>query len=536
MTKRGAEVARRRRRTRRRGRRWRRGATSTCASPLPVPGPGARGARRRRRPPVAPAAGRHRGGAVGRSRRRRRAISSTSGRRISRRRTISHDGADGGGLVAGRKADRDGAAAPGRPQRATELGVVPEVGRSETRRLGLRTCHGGRSGDMSAMFARNCFDGRRPAQLSWSSTHPERSRDGPVDAAATSARHESGASKRPGANARPMRRRSVVHRRTRLSGVRGHVPGGGAPRLRVVLRAARGRLRLRRPSRAAITRETIAAGPADASGATPTCCRPTPGRGRPRRRASRRWCGPTAWRPSSASASCGSRTTPLNPTGSFKDRVVVGRAGQGAASSASRSRPARPPATWPTRSPPTPPGPGMRRYVFIPPTSRPARSSRTAVYGGNARRGRRQLRRRQPPLRRAGGRASDVGLRQRQPAAVLRRGLQDPRLRDRRAARLAGARPRRRARSPSGSQLTKIAKGFQELAKVGLLDEPARGAGVGGPGARAARPSPPRSPRAPTRAAGEARHDRQVAGHRQPGRRVLRARRGPRRPAARSRR
>ena len=39
----------------------------------------------------------------------------------------------------------------------------------------------------------------------------------------------------------------------------------------------------------------------------------------------------------------------------------------------------------------------------------------------------------------------EVGVRQRQHAAVLRRGLQDARLRDRRAARLGAARPRRRA-------------------------------------------------------------------------------------------
>ena len=55
-----------------------------------------------------------------------------------------------------------------------------------------------------------------------------------------------------------------------------------------------------------------------------------------------------------------------------------------------------------------------------------------------------QLRRRQPPLHRAQRRAR-LGLRQRQRAPVLRRGLQDARLRDRRAARLGGARPRRGA-------------------------------------------------------------------------------------------
>ena len=54
----------------------------------------------------------------------------------------------------------------------------------------------------------------------------------------------------------------------------------------------------------------------------------------------------------------------------------------------------------------------------------------------------RQLRRRQPPLH-AARRGVPVGVRQRQPAALLRRGLEDARLRDGRAARLGAARPRR---------------------------------------------------------------------------------------------
>ena len=53
----------------------------------------------------------------------------------------------------------------------------------------------------------------------------------------------------------------------------------------------------------------------------------------------------------------------------------------------------------------------------------------------------RQLRRRQPPLHRALGRAR-LGVREHQHAPVLRRGLQDARVRDRRAARVRAARPR----------------------------------------------------------------------------------------------
>ena len=57
----------------------------------------------------------------------------------------------------------------------------------------------------------------------------------------------------------------------------------------------------------------------------------------------------------------------------------------------------------------------------------------------------RQLRRCQPALHRGVRGARGLGVRQRQRAAVLRRGLQDARLRDGRAARLGAAGPRRRA-------------------------------------------------------------------------------------------
>ena len=62
---------------------------------------------------------------------------------------------------------------------------------------------------------------------------------------------------------------------------------------------------------------------------------------------------------------------------------------------------------------------------------------------------RRHLRRRQPAVSRS-RRRDRLGLRQHQPPAVLRRGLEDARLRDRRVARLAVARRRRRARSRRG--------------------------------------------------------------------------------------
>ena len=79
----------------------------------------------------------------------------------------------------------------------------------------------------------------------------------------------------------------------------------------------------------------------------------------------------------------------------------------------------------------------------------------------------------------------------------------------------------------SGSLLTKIRKGFDELFKVGLLD---REPNVRVSGAQALGCSPGRDRVARGERhhpAGEARHDRQVARDRQPGRRLLRARRGP---------
>ena len=87
----------------------------------------------------------------------------------------------------------------------------------------------------------------------------------------------------------------------------------------------------------------------------------------------------------------------------------------------------------------------------------------------------------------------------------------------------------------SGSLLTKIRKGFDELHKVGLLDEEPQ---VRVSGAQALGCSPVATAcleRDRHDPAGEAGHDRQVARDRQPGRRVLRARRRAQRPAAGSR-
>ena len=135
-----------------------------------------------------------------------------------------------------------------------------------------------------------------------------------------------------------------------------------------------------------------------------------------------------------------------NPTHSFKDRVVAVALASAARASASPRSPAPRPATSPTPSPRRPPAPGCGSVVVIPSDLEDGKIVTTAVYGGTLRRGRRLVRRRQPALLRARRRpVTGLGLRQRQPAPVLRGGLEDPRLRDRRAARLAAAGAGRRA-------------------------------------------------------------------------------------------
>ena len=237
-----------------------------------------------------------------------------------------------------------------------------------------------------------------------------------------------------------------------VQGVRGRVPARGALRLRALLRPARGRLRPQRaerptsPSCAAASRR----GPQNiwryadflplAGAARPVARATSRAACRP---AARRWSAPTGSPSASACARCGSRTTPR--TRRTRSRTASSPSRSPApASSASRRSPAPRPATSPTRSPPTRAALGLDAYVFIPSDLEEQKILATGVYGT------------QP--RRVSGNYDDVnrlctelsgerelGVRERQPAPVLRRGLQDARVRDRRAARLGAARPRRRA-------------------------------------------------------------------------------------------
>ena len=134
----------------------------------------------------------------------------------------------------------------------------------------------------------------------------------------------------------------------------------------------------------------------------------------------------------------------------------------------------------------------------------------------------RQLRRRQPPLHRALRRAR-VGVREREHEAVLRRGLEDPRLRDRRAARLGAARPGRRADRvrfalhQDRPRLRRVARGRPDRRRPAGVQRRLRPTGCS-PVAQAFADGRGLLP------AGEAGHDRQVARDRQPGRRPVRAR------------
>ena len=136
----------------------------------------------------------------------------------------------------------------------------------------------------------------------------------------------------------------------------------------------------------------------------------------------------------------------------------------------------------------------------------------------------RQLRRRQPALHRA-RRDAALGVRQRQPAPLLRRGLEDARLRDHRAARLGAARPDRlpdRLRVAVHQDRPRDSRSGSSSAWSRASCRPSAAPRPTGCCAGRRR----RSPTARRLQAAAARHDRQEPRDRQPGRRPLRARAG----------
>ena len=146
-----------------------------------------------------------------------------------------------------------------------------------------------------------------------------------------------------------------------------------------------------------------------------------------------------------------------NPTHSFKDRVVAvalakaRELGFETVACASTGNLANAVAAHAAAS-------GLDSYVFVPADLEEQKLLATGVYGTQAGRRHGELRRRQPPLHPA-LRDAALGVRQRQPAPLLLRGLEDARLRDRRAARLVAARPRSSARSPPARCSRRSARG-----------------------------------------------------------------------------
>ena len=219
-------------------------------------------------------------------------------------------------------------------------------------------------------------------------------------------------------------------------------PGGRERRLPALLRPARAGLRLGR-ARARRSRASRSRPVRGRSGATTRCCRRAS-----RPRSTRR----PGWTPLSSvprlarAVGVGEVLLKLdhaNPTHSFKDASSPSPPRRPRSSAPTRSR-ARRPATSATRSPRAPPRPGCARSSSTPPRSSRRRCSRPAVYGADmyAVRGSYDDCSRLVDRARRRGR---LGVRQRQPARLLRRGLEDARLRDRRAARLGAARRGRRA-------------------------------------------------------------------------------------------
>ena len=220
--------------------------------------------------------------------------------------------------------------------------------------------------------------------------------------------------------------------------------------------------------RAAVSREKIAAGPLSICGATPTCCRSTatpPSTSAP---ASRRWCGPTASPPSSGSARCGSRTTRgtrRTRSRTASSSVALSKAlefGFKVAACASTGNLANSVAAHAAHA-------GLRSYVFIPANLEQGKIVTTAVYGGN--------------VVAIDGNYDDVNRLCAELAGTYPWAFVNVNMRPYYAegsktlafetAEQLGWQAPDHVVVPvaSGSLLTKIRKGFDELHKVGLLDE-----------------------------------------------------------------
>ena len=259
------------------------------------------------------------------------------------------------------------------------------------------------------------------------------------------------------------------------------------------------------------------------SGATPTSCRSTQrAADRAGCRAPRRSSAPTGWPSALGLREVWVKNDAANPTHSFKDRVVARRAGQGAelgyemVACASTGNLANAVAAHAAAA-------GLESYVFIPSDLEEQKILATGVYGTK--------------LVGVSGNYDDVNRLCTELSAERDWAFVNINVRPYYAegsktlayeiAEQLGCELPDRVVAPiaSGSLFTKIARGFEEWLEVGLLDgelpevqrRPGRGLLAGRPGVR---DRPGRLP------PGQARHDRQVARDRQPGRRPVRARAG----------
>ena len=112
---------------------------------------------------------------------------------------------------------------------------------------------------------------------------------------------------------------------------------------------------------------------------------------------------------------------------------------------------------------------GLDSYVFVPADLEEQKLLATGVYGTKLVGVRGQLRRRQPALHRA-LRGAAVGVRERQPAPVLRGGLEDARLRDWSSSSAGSCPTGSSARSPPARCSRRSPAGFEEWLELGLVE------------------------------------------------------------------
>ena len=194
----------------------------------------------------------------------------------------------------------------------------------------------------------------------------------------------------------------------------------------------------------------------------------------------------------SASARCYLKLDLANPTHSFKDRVVAVAAAKAREFGLDDAvvhldRQPRERRRRAGRG-----GAGCRAVIFCPAGLEPEKMLATTVYGARVYGVRGSYDDCSRLISELAGEV-DWGIRQRQPALVLRGGLEDARVRDRRAARLGGARRGRRA-DRLRRDVHEALAGLRAV-RAARARSTASGRGSTAARRRAARPSRPRSPR-----------------------------------------